>query len=64
MARRKDEDFDYLEDAFDDKKSEEEMLAAQRASNRGCLISLAVGVFGVLIIAIVSFGAISALLLS
>lgn len=64
MARRNDEDYDYLEDAFDDEKNEAAMLEAQRANNRGCLIALIVGVVAIIVIAIVAFGAVSALMLA
>lgn len=64
MGRKHDEDYDYLEDAFNDEKNEAAMLEAQRANNRGCLIALIAGVFGIIVISIIVFGAISAVMLA
>ena len=36
MAKK--QDYDWLDDAFDDAKNEEEMREATRSRNRGCLL--------------------------
>lgn len=64
MARRSEEDYDYLEDAFDDEKNAADMIEAQKANSRGCLIALIVGVVGLIAIGIVAFGVLSSLVFS
>ena len=51
------EQYDWLDDPFDDSKSEQELKEAMRARNMGCLIS---GVaFVVILIASVAFAIVS-----
>lgn len=61
MARKTGDDYDYLEDAFDDRKNEAALLEAKKANQRGCLIALIVGIFVPIIILIISFGVTSSI---
>ncbi len=59
MSRETKENYDYgyLDEAFDDAKGEEELKAAQKANNRGCLIIVIVVVLVVVLLGLGMCGA-------
>ncbi len=59
---RKDEETNWLDDAFDEDKNVQALKEAQKANNRSCLVTLVVGIAAIAVIMVLGFGAIASLL--
>ena len=52
MAKKK-QDYDWLDDAFDDKKTDDEIRKAKQFSNLGCIFSIVAIVIFILVIILI-----------
>lgn len=53
--------FEWLDDAFDDEKTQAELNRAKQANNRGCLIALVVFAVAVIVAAVVGISMLGSL---